>query len=75
VPEEAQKVLTKGLQFYCFSPNNRRKMADGKAFYYEFGNYRLSPGERQLFHGERPIALTPKAFELCWRWSKKTINW
>jgi DNA-binding winged helix-turn-helix (wHTH) protein/tetratricopeptide (TPR) repeat protein len=38
-------------------------MADGKAFYYEFGNYRLSPGERQLFHGERPIALTPKAFE------------
>jgi serine/threonine-protein kinase len=38
-------------------------MTNDKAFYYEFGDYRLSSAERQLFHGDRPIALTPKAFE------------
>jgi len=34
-----------------------------KSFFYEFGDYRLSPAERQLSRSERPIALTPKAFE------------
>jgi DNA-binding winged helix-turn-helix (wHTH) protein/tetratricopeptide (TPR) repeat protein len=38
-------------------------MTDDKSFFYEFGDYRLSPAERQLARGERPIALTPKAFE------------
>ena len=33
------------------------------SFFYTFGDYRLSPAERQLSCGERPIALTPKAFE------------
>jgi DNA-binding winged helix-turn-helix (wHTH) protein/tetratricopeptide (TPR) repeat protein len=37
--------------------------ANDKSFIYEFGDYRLSPAERQLSRGERPIALTPKAFE------------
>ncbi len=32
-------------------------------FFYEFGDYRLSSAERQLSRGNRPIALTPKAFE------------
>jgi len=29
-----------------------------------FGDFRLDPGRRQLFRGEEPIHLTPKAFEL-----------
>lgn len=33
------------------------------SFFYEFGDFRLSPTERQLSRGDRPIALTPKAFE------------
>ncbi len=33
------------------------------SFFYEFGEYQLSPAERQLARGECPIALTPKAFE------------
>ena len=36
---------------------------ENKSFFYEFGNYRLSPAERQLSRGKTPIALTPKAFE------------
>lgn len=38
-------------------------MTDDKAFFYEFGDFQLSPAERQLARGKRPIALTPKAFE------------
>src|SRR5215204_3959747 len=38
-------------------------MSESDFFYYEFGDYQLMPGERQLTRGERPIALTPKAFE------------
>jgi DNA-binding winged helix-turn-helix (wHTH) protein/tetratricopeptide (TPR) repeat protein len=38
-------------------------MTDDKSFLYQFGEYRLSPAERQLLRGDRPIALTPKAFE------------
>lgn len=38
-------------------------MTDDKSFFYEFGDYSLSPAERQLSRGDRPIALTPKAFE------------
>ncbi|HEY0427722.1 MAG TPA: winged helix-turn-helix domain-containing protein [Pyrinomonadaceae bacterium] len=37
--------------------------ASDKSFFYEFGDYRLSPAERQLSRNARPIALTPKAFE------------
>ncbi|MEZ5425778.1 MAG: winged helix-turn-helix domain-containing protein [Pyrinomonadaceae bacterium] len=31
---------------------------------YEFGEFRLDPSERELFRGDQPIELTPKAFEL-----------
>ena len=31
---------------------------------YEFGRFRLDAGERLLFHDGRPVALTPKAFDL-----------
>ena len=30
---------------------------------YEFGGFRLYPADRQLFDGDRPIPLTPKAFD------------
>lgn len=30
---------------------------------YEFGDFRLAPAERQLWQGEKPLLLTPKAFE------------
>lgn len=36
---------------------------ENKSFFYKFGEYRLSPAERQLSRGNRPITLTPKAFE------------
>jgi pimeloyl-ACP methyl ester carboxylesterase/DNA-binding winged helix-turn-helix (wHTH) protein len=33
---------------------------------YRFGPWRLVPAEHQLLHGDRPVTLTPKAFEtLC----------
>lgn len=38
-------------------------MSESTSFYYEFGDYRLVPGERKLMRGAFPIALTPKAFE------------
>ena len=31
---------------------------------YEFGRFRLDPGQRLLLHEGRPVSLTPKAFEL-----------
>lgn len=39
------------------------EMSGSKVFSYQFGEYTLSPDERQLSRGARPIALTPKAFE------------
>jgi DNA-binding winged helix-turn-helix (wHTH) protein/tetratricopeptide (TPR) repeat protein len=38
-------------------------MAENESFFYQFGDYQLVPGERQFMRGDRPIALTPKAFE------------
>ena len=31
---------------------------ENKSFFYKFGEYRLSPAERQLSRGTRPITLT-----------------
>jgi DNA-binding winged helix-turn-helix (wHTH) protein/tetratricopeptide (TPR) repeat protein len=39
------------------------KTSGHEFFSYQFGEYTLSPAERQLSRGARPIALTPKAFE------------
>jgi len=39
------------------------EMNGNEFFSYQFGEYTLSPAERQLSRGARPIALTPKAFE------------
>ena len=39
------------------------EMRNDTSFFYEFGDYRLSPAERRLLRGENPIALTPKAFD------------
>src|SRR6516162_8195887 len=30
---------------------------------YEFGPFRLEPGERKLLRGNEPVVLTPKAFD------------
>src|SRR5262249_13743944 len=31
---------------------------------YEFGNFRLDPREHSLRHGDRPVTLRPKVFEI-----------
>jgi DNA-binding winged helix-turn-helix (wHTH) protein/TolB-like protein len=35
-----------------------------KGHFYEFGPFRLNPGERLLLREDRPVALSPKGFEL-----------
>jgi DNA-binding winged helix-turn-helix (wHTH) protein/tetratricopeptide (TPR) repeat protein len=38
-------------------------MSKESKHFFEFGPFRIDPGERQLWRGQDPIPLTPKAFE------------
>jgi eukaryotic-like serine/threonine-protein kinase len=58
------EVLTPGSQFpdkiLTTSLNGMRQPADTV---YTFGDFRLDPSERMLFHGGEPLPLTPKVFD------------
>jgi len=38
--------------------------------FYRFRDFTLDVNQRVLLRADRPLALTPKAFDTCWRWSR-----
>lgn len=59
--ESSRRVGLKSTREPLFTAT--RGLDEGAAELYEFGPFRLEPGERKLSRNDQPVVLTPKAFD------------